>query len=321
MSSLTSIKPEHGSLVMEPAHLKEAASKAVKLKHFPRATHIYTLAIDMLVKGSKETKSTEEVNWLSLQQKSNGLLHILLSNRSFTHFKCKDFLAAAQDAEHCIQSLPTFVKGYLRLLTALKALHTEEKSTLEERVKVVSRGFRACGSSSKPLILAREALVKESSVQEVMTIEGKELETLRSQMKMTKDIADDKSDPRHTIAAGDYGSALALGVHGLDKDVIMAEKYLKIASVGGDAVSARNYGHLLLKLNRAGEASQQFAHAANLGDAEAGEILRSLNREAEEKREEAMNQLRKMADAGNERAREMLQEFQRRANRGSNTPP
>ena len=81
-------------------------------------------------------------------------------------------------------------------------------------------------------------------------------------------------------------------------------------SDGGDSASAKNYGHLLLSLKRAGEASEQFARAANLGDTEAADILRSLSSEADQKRDEAMNKLRQLADSGNERAIEMLKQFQ-----------
>ena len=158
--------------------------------------------------------------------------------------------------------------------------------------------------------MAREALVKESTVEQVMAIEAAEFQVLKEQMDVVKTIADDATDTRRVVAAGDYGSALALGAHGLEKNETLAEVYLKIASDGGDSASAKNYGHLLLSLKRAGEASEQFARAANLGDTEAADILRSLSSEADQKRDEAMNKLRQLADSGNERAIEMLKQFQ-----------
>ena len=350
---LNKIDPQHGKVIMQPEQLKQAATEAVKSKQYPRATHMYTLAIDLLLnttaaEDTEDSADSADTNntihdWLSLDANSNGLLHILLSNRSFTHFKCHDYLAAAEDANHCCQASPTFVKGYLRLIAALSASQDEaavvgtaaenetkaaetstattatnntaetptHTNTFDERVRVVARGLRACGQQSKPLILAREALVKEKSVQEVMAVEAQELQKLSKQMQMTKSIADDSNDSRHAMAAGDYGSALAVGAHGIVKNIEQAEKYLKIASAGGDAAAAKNFGHLLLSLNRSGEASEQFARAAALGDTEAGEILRSLHVEADQKREEAMNKLRSMADKGDARAIEILQEFQR----------
>ena len=68
--------------------------------------------------------------------------------------------------------------------------------------------------------------------------------------------------PRHIFAAGDYGSALALGAHGVAQDIEEGEKYLQIATAGGDVASQRNYGMLLLQLNRAAEAAEQLSAAS-----------------------------------------------------------
>ena len=321
------IKPEHGRVINDPEQLKITAAEAVKLKEYPRATHMYTLAIDLLLENTKsvaapDTSTTDKddkddkaepktYDWRALDAKSNGLLHVLLSNRSFTQYRCNDYLAAAEDAEHCVQCSPTFVKGWLRLLAAI-AEGTKETNhiaqSVTDRARIIARGLRA-NPGSKPLMLAREALVKEASVEVVLAVEADEAKKLREQLQMTKVVADDASDARHIMAAGDYGSALAVGAHGLEKNVEEAEKYLNIGSKGGDAASAKNYGHLLLKLNRAGEASAQFARAAELGDPEAEETLRSLGVEADVQREEAMNKLRTLAEGGHPQAIEMLKEF------------
>ena len=303
MSAYT-IKPENGRVVGDPEQLKLTAAEAVRNKEYKRATHMYTLAIDLLVPATKDPNS---LDLPSLDAKSSGLLHVLLSNRSFTHFKCEDFLAAAEDAENCCQACPSFVKGHLRLLAALSS--GDEPAPITSRIKVVVRGLRV-NPTSKPLILAKEALVKESSIEEVLSVEAKEAEIVKDQLKMTKDIADDEKDERHIIAAGDYGTACAVGAYGLDRDVVEAEKYLKIASNGGDIAAIKNYGHLLLTLNRPVEASAQFAKAVEAGDAEAGDILRNLGVEADQKRDAAMDKLRELADAGDERAIEMLKTFQ-----------
>ena len=313
------IKPEHGQVVNDPEQLKVAAAEAVKHKEYPRATHMYTLAIDLLLENATsiaapatdETSTEDTYDWVALDAKSGGLLHILLSNRSFTHFRCNDYLAAAEDAENCVQCAPSFIKGWLRLLAAISAGIEETNhhaQSVTDRARIITRGLRA-NPGSKPLTLAREALVKEASVEVVLAVEADEAKKLLEQLRMTKEVADDRNDPRHVMAAGDYGSALAVGAHGLEKDVVEAEKYLKIGSEGGDAASAKNYGHLLLKLDRAGEASAQFAHAAELGDPEAEETLRSLGVEADVQREEAMNKLRKLAEAGHPQAVQMLKDF------------
>jgi len=47
-------------------------------------------------------------------------------------------------------------------------------------------------------------------------------------MEATRAIANDPGDSRHALAAGDLGSALAVGAHGLDQDIEEAERYLTI---------------------------------------------------------------------------------------------
>ena len=46
-------------------------------------------------------------------------------------------------------------------------------------------------------------------------------------MMSTRRAADDEADPRRGLACGDLGSALAVGAHGLEKDVEEAERYDK----------------------------------------------------------------------------------------------
>jgi len=192
----------------------------------------------------------------------------------------------------------------------LSAYQAGEDPAVEKRANAISRALRFIPSEQhKTLLLAREALVKETSVETILSLEVQEAEKMKDQLLRTKTIADDTEDERSIIASGDYGSALAVGAYGLEKNVREAEKYLKRASEGKDAASARNYGHLLLGLGRSGEASQQFRHSADLGDKESVEILRQLMAEADEKREQAMNKLRTMADAGDERALEILREY------------
>ena len=48
---------------------------------------------------------------------------------------------------------------------------------------------------------------------------------VEQQMMSTRRAADDEADPRRGLACGDLGSALAVGAHGLEKDVEEAERY------------------------------------------------------------------------------------------------
>ena len=121
-------------------------------------------------------------------------------------------------------------------------------------------------------------------------------------------MADDPKDPRRALAAGDLGSALALGAHGLPKDLVAAEHYLKIGAEGGDAGAMRNYALLLLQIDdrRAAEAAEWLRRAAELGDEEAADALKQLQKEADDKHSQALAKLRMMAERGDERARAML---------------
>ena len=56
-----------------------------------------TLGVDMII-GKNETP-VEAADWYTLDMASNGVLHVLLSNRSLTHLKQNDAAAAAVDAE------------------------------------------------------------------------------------------------------------------------------------------------------------------------------------------------------------------------------
>ena len=147
---MASLSREHGQLDADPAKLKEIAAAAVKEGDYARAARMYTFAIDMLVADAGSEEGEEERrDWISLERESGGLLHVLLSNRSFTHYKQEDWAAAAEDAEHCVCASPTFVKGHLRLLRALD----EANAPAEERARVIGRALRAC-PTCRPLMLA-----------------------------------------------------------------------------------------------------------------------------------------------------------------------
>ena len=228
---------------------------------------------------------------------------MLLSNRSLTHLNMKDTAAAAVDAEHACLARPDFVKGHLRLLAALSA----GDAPLEERRDACVRGLRAC-PRAKELVDIKVALDTEAGMAhgEEAAL-AKDAAQLAEQLRATKLIADDEADPRRAMAAGDYGTALALGAHGVDKDLAQAQRYLKIGADGGDAAAARNLGMLLLESGQAEEATEFLRRAAELGDEDAAATLEQLRTEAEQKREQALLKLRALAANGDERAKAMLE--------------
>ena len=301
---LASLSREHGQLDADPEKLKEIGAAAVKEGDYARAARMYTFAIDMLVAAGGGEEGHGRRDWVSLERESQGLLHVLLSNRSFTHYKQGDWAAAAEDAESCVSALPTFVKGHLRLLRALE----EAEAPVEQRARIIGRALRAC-PGSKPLLLAKDALVKDLGASFEHAMARDNVEAAQQQMADTKRIADDTKDPRHAMAAGDYGSALATGAFGVRQDIAAAEIYLKRGADLGDGAAAKNLGMLLLSLHRPTEAAQYLRKAADSGDADAADTLQGLAREADQKRDAAMFKLRAMAEQGDQRAIAMLHQL------------
>ena len=82
------------------------------------------------------------------------------------------------------------------------------------------------------------------------------------------------------MAAGDFGSALAVGAFGLQKDVAAAEVYLRVGADGGDAGNQLNLGLLLLELGRAAEGAEMLRRAAEGGDESAAATCDQLLSEA-----------------------------------------
>ena len=83
------------------------------------------------------------------------------------------------------------------------------------------------------------------------------------------------------MAAADLGAALAVGAHGLSKDVGEAERYLRVGVEGGDITAQRNLGLLLIKTpSRIVEGAEQLAAAAAAGDEEATAVLMQLQTES-----------------------------------------
>ena len=317
-----------------PAVLKDEGNKAFAAGDDLRAARMYTLGIDLCFEAAARAKKvpTSPAEWFAADRASGGMLHMLLSNRSMVMLKQEDFAAAAEDAEHCCKAKPDFVKGHLRLLAALKA----NGASLPERMEAADRARRAC-PGSKPIRDAKAELSVEAGEGEPeddaagagggatrgaaaaaaaaaagSSTTGKDgdASVLAAAMAATRRAADDASDPRHALAAGDLGSALAVGAHGLSKDVKEAERYLRLGSEGGDAGSQRNYGLLLLEQGRSVKAAEQLHKAAQQGDDEATAVLTRLGEEAKEKRKEAMKQLRVMAEQGDPRAVAMLKQLE-----------
>lgn len=233
------------------------------------------------------------------------MLHLLCSNRSLAHLNLGDTSAAIQDAEACCQARPGFAKGHQRLLAALAAAG----APLEERREACARGRRACPNSAE-LRDAQAELDAEAGVEPEEAIGAAEAAALAAQLASTRLIADDPSHGQRALAAGDLGSALALGAYGEVKDLAEAERYLRIGAEGGDVGAQRNLGMLLLQSDRAAEAATYLRLAHGQGDEEAGATLDALRREAEGLREKAIFKLRALAANGDARATAMLEQLE-----------
>jgi len=321
----TRIDPKHGQVTAEsPAALKSAGNEALNAGDNVRASHMYTVGLDLALAG-RSADDLSAADWFALDASSDGVVSALLSNRSLALLNQADHVGAADDAEHCCLAKPDWAKGHLRLQAALEA----GKAPDDEVLAALRRGLRACPTSHQ----LKEALAKTEAQQEldamaergaahaagkrpaaasptsVMGAEAAAELEVAAQVAATRRAADDATDPRRFVAAGDLGAALALGAHGLDKDVVAAERYLKVGAEGGDVVSMRNLGHLLLSESRPGEAAEAFGRAAKRGDQESVGLLRGLNEEASSRAGEAREQLEKLAAVGNAQALQMLEQL------------
>lgn len=285
-----------------PTALKEAGNDAVRVGDWQRAVHMFTLGIDMCVETSAEPADGA---WYSLDKRSQGVLHLLCSNRSLAHLKLNDFEAAATDAEHCCQARPDFAKGHMRLLAALDATG----APLAERQAACTRGLRAC-PQSKELRDQRAALAAEMGRAPAEAVGADEAMACAVQLERTRCIADDPTHPQHALAAGDLGSALALGAHGVDKNLSEAERYLRLGADAGDAGAQRNLGFLLLEGERTAEAASYLRLAKEQGDEDAAAAVDRLVVEADEAHAQALFKLRALATKGDERAKAMLVELE-----------
>ena len=216
-SVISPIAREHGQVdAHNPSVLKEAGNDAMRARDWKRGMHMFTVGIDMITDSSPPS---DAAGWFALDVKSKGVLHLLCSNRSLAHLNLGDTSAAIQDAEACCSARPGFAKGHQRLLAALAAAG----APLEERREACARGRRACPNSAE-LRDAQAALDAEAGVEPEEAIGAAEAAALAAQLASTRLIADDPSHGQRALAAGDLGSALALGAYGEVKDLVEAER-------------------------------------------------------------------------------------------------
>mmetsp|Transcript_43196 Transcript_43196/g.68306 ORF Transcript_43196/g.68306 Transcript_43196/m.68306 type:complete len:344 (-) Transcript_43196:162-1193(-) len=287
--------------------LHKTAKEAVGTGDYKKAAHFYTMAVDALAKNMKIDANgcASDADLLALTKSSDGLLGELLCGRSQVYLRQGDMAAALEDAETCTRADPSCEKGYLRLLEAYELAGV----SLRQQLQGCEQGLETCPHS--------EALVtRKWRLKKALAEQGDVTETIKSdeqgivdQIAQTRRIADDQSDPRRAMAAVDLGRSLAVGAHGLQKDLSAAVRYLRIGVEGGDVSAQRELGCILLEIGEPVEAAEHLKMAAEAGDEEAAGILQKLLAEAEERRKDARAKLEKLAALGDLRAREMLQEM------------
>eukprot|EP00927_Polykrikos_kofoidii_P006723 TRINITY_DN12717_c0_g1_i1.p1 TRINITY_DN12717_c0_g1~~TRINITY_DN12717_c0_g1_i1.p1 ORF type:complete len:332 (+),score=86.05 TRINITY_DN12717_c0_g1_i1:137-997(+) len=282
------------------------ANEAMGAGDVSKASRLYTLAIDTLAQGLKRDTNgvAADADLLALDKSSEGLLSKLLSNRSMAFLKQGDFAAAVEDADTCTRADPAFEKGHMRLLAALEA----SGAPLRQQLEAAERGVAVCVHGE--MLVKRKWQLKKA-IAELGDVPGHVTgEADESLVESTRRIANDPSHPRHAAAASDLGSVLAVGAHGVAKDVKEAERYLRIGSEGGDVAAQRNLGILLIELQRPGDASIELSKAAAVGDEEAIKLMERLASEATTQKAEARAKLEMMAERGDPRAKEILAELE-----------
>lgn len=296
-------------LAGKPEELHASAKEAVASGDDTKASHFYTMAIDVLAKGTKIDKNgvISDVDLAALNKSSEGLLAELLCGRSHIYLRQRDFSAALEDAETCTRADPSYEKGHLRLAVAYESAGVG----LALQLEACERGLEACPGSE--LLVTRKWRLKKAFAEQkdVQKLDKSEAQTSADTwgIEQTQRLADDSSDPRRPMAAADLGRAFAAGAHGLKKDLKAAVRYLRISVEGGDVSAQRDLGLLLLELGEPVEASEQLRMAAEAGDEDAAGALQQLVSEAQERQKEARAKLEKLAAMGDPRAQAMLAEL------------
>jgi len=298
---------EKGILPGSADELLSKADEAANAGEHLKASHFYTMAIDVLAKGMQRDSNGQasDDDLMKLNKSSHGQLVELLSGRSKCYLRQNDLAAAVEDAETCTRADPAFEKGHLRLAVAYEAAGLPLQLQLDACLRAVDE----CPSSE--LLVARKWRLKKAlaeqrqeeaadpgEIQEAWTIEK------------TRRLADDASDARRCFAAVDLGRAFAAGAHGLEKDLHQAVRYLRVGCEGGDVSAQRDLGLVLLELGQPVEAAEELRQAAQAGDDEAAAVLTQLGEEAKAQEAEAISKLEELAQLGDPRAMRMLQELQ-----------
>mmetsp|Transcript_75143 Transcript_75143/g.218149 ORF Transcript_75143/g.218149 Transcript_75143/m.218149 type:complete len:335 (-) Transcript_75143:244-1248(-) len=285
---------------------------ALKSGDQQKAVHHLTMAINSAAKKMPRNQDgvATDADLAACNKETEGKLAKMLSERSGLYSRQSDHAAAIEDAETCTRADPQFEAGHLRLALAYEAAG----APLQVQLDACERGLASC-PSSEVLVSRKWRLKKAIAEQPADTGKKASGDTTdeASMLESARRIADDPSDPRRAMAAGDWGSILATGAHGVQKDRAAAEKYLRIGSDGGDISAQRNLGLLFLEMERPGEAATELSKAAAAGDEQAVEVLAQLAKEAEAKRSELREKLEDLAADGDVRAKEMLRELDAQA--------
>jgi len=288
--------------------LARTAKEAAQAGEDVKAVHFYTMAIDLVAKGMPRDANgfASDQDLQAFNKSSQGQLVELLSGRSHVYLKQGDLAAAIEDADTCTRGDPACEKGHLRLAIA----YEKAGVSLQQQLEACERGLEGCPGSE--LLTTRKWRLKKAiaAQPEVANLPaGQAHEQAPWTIEDTKRIADDASDPRRPMGAADLGMAFFAGAHGLSKDIGKAEHYLRLGSEGGDASAQRVLGLLLLELGRPAEAAKELSLAAKAGDDEANTILQQLKAEAEAQEAQMRAKLEEMAEMGDPRALQILEEI------------
>lgn len=292
----------------EIEELHASAKEAVSAGNDTKASHFYTMAIDVLAKGLEKDRNgrARDEDLVALNKSSSGRLSELLCGRSHVYLRQGDIEAAVEDAETCTRADPSYEKGHLRLAVAYESAG----ASLSQQLEACERGLENCPQSE--ILVTRKWRLKKSIAERgdvgQSVVDG-DKPVQPWGIEQTRELADNDSDPRHSMAAADLGRSFAAGAHGLKKDLDAAVRYLRKASDAGDVSAQRDLGLVLLDLAQPVEASEQLKAAAEAGDEEAASVMQQLVAEAQEKEKDLRAQLEKLAGMGDPRALSMLAEL------------
>jgi len=179
-----------------------------------------------------------EVRYTQAMAQSPADIHTLYSNRSLARLRRGNKQGALADANQCIHTAPTFVKGYHRKGAALEAL-----SRLDEAAQAYKEGYEIEGIDAKEKNFMMKRLKQLSTNRKHDNKENPNVGSRQALANAVEDVKKWQAQAKagDTEAIANLGTAYATG-YGVKKDLETATAYWHRAAKAGSVSAQHNYG-------------------------------------------------------------------------------